>query len=203
MKTNKIIIADDHLLVSDGIENIINNENLGVVIAKVSNGKELLHKLNSTISNLIILDINMPELNGVETMKILKKRYDNALKVLIISQLESYATVKQLKELGANGYLPKSFEKHNLVEAINQVLAGVDFFPTLENKYKSNTNSYNLTKREIQIIQLICEGKKNREIAQELFLSEFTIETHRKNILKKTNYKSILELNEIRKQVEN
>lgn len=201
MKTNNIIIVDDHQLVCDGIENIIISERLGNVIAKVNNGRELLHKLNSSIPSLIILDINMPELNGIETIKILQEQH-SFIKVLIISQLESYATVKQLKELGANGYLPKSFEKQHLVEAIHQVQSGNNYFPTLENKSKTSTSLYNLTKREIQIIQLICEGKRNKEMAIELFLSEFTIETHRKNILKKTNCKTILELNEIRKQVD-
>lgn len=196
----EVIIADDHQLVSDGIERIIIDENIGVVISKVKNGNELLHKLNSTIPSLIILDVNMPKLNGIETMRVLNEKY-NYIKVLVISQLESYSTVKQLKDLGAKGYLPKSFEQHSLVQAISDIKEGLCFFPILESKIKNSTNCYNLTNREIEIIALLCEGKTNKVIAEELFLSEFTVETHRKNIIKKTNCKSLLDLNEIRKEL--
>ena len=192
--TQRILIADDHNLIISGIETIIENNKLGTVVAKVNDGKELLLKLNSTAVNLIILDINMPNLNGIETAEKVLSRFPK-MKILIISQLENVELIKKLKLMGVKGYLCKTFEEKTFVDAIINIQNGIDFFPLLEIKINSNSpkpNIYNLTSREIEVINLISSEFSTKEIAQALFLSEYTIQTHRKNIIKKTGAKTTI-----------
>lgn len=190
--TQRILIADDHNLIISGIETIIKNNKLGEIVAKVNDGKELLLKLNSTSVNLIILDINMPNLNGIETAEKVLARYP-LMKILIISQYENLELIKKLKSMGVKGYLSKTFEEELFIEAIKNIQKGFDFFPLLEIKKEVNsTNIYNLTNREVEVINLISNELSTKEIAKTLFLSEYTIQTHRKNIIRKTGAKTTI-----------
>jgi DNA-binding NarL/FixJ family response regulator len=190
--TQRILIADDHNLIISGIETIIENNKLGEIVAKVNDGKELLLKLNSTSVNLIILDINMPNLNGIETAEKVLARYP-LMKILIISQYENLELIKKLKLMGVKGYLSKTFEEELFIEAIKNIHKGMDFFPLLEIKKEVNsTNIYNLTNREVEVINLISNELSTKEIAKTLFLSEYTIQTHRKNIIRKTGAKTTI-----------
>lgn len=193
MKTNlKILIADDHNLIISGIETIIENNQLGEIVAKANDGKELLLKLNVTVVNFIILDINMPNLNGIETAEKVLSRFP-LMKILIISQYENLELIKKLKVMGVKGYLSKSFEEALFVKAIKQIEKGTDFFPLLDIKKENNPkNIFNLTQREIEVINLISNQFSTKEIAKELFLSEYTVETHRKNICRKTGAKTTI-----------
>lgn len=190
--TQRILIADDHNLIISGIVTIIENNKLGEIVAKVNDGKELLLKLNSTSVNLIILDINMPNLNGIETAEKILARYP-LMKILIISQYENLELIKKLKLMGVKGYLSKTFEEELFIEAIKNIHKGMDFFPLLEIKKDVNsTNIYNLTNREVEVINLISNELSTKEIAKTLFLSEYTIQTHRKNIIRKTGAKTTI-----------
>lgn len=190
--TQRILIADDHNLIISGIETIIENNKLGEVVAKVNDGKELLLKLNSTPVNLIILDINMPNLNGIETTEKVLARFP-LMKILIISQYENLELIKKLKLMGVKGYLSKTFEEELFIEAIKNIQKGFGFFPLLEIKNDVNaTNIYNLTNREVEVINLISNELSTKEIAKTLFLSEYTIQTHRKNIIRKTGAKTTI-----------
>lgn len=193
MNTYKIIIADDHKMLADGLEMIILGNNLGVIVSKVSNGKELLQQVSLPGADLVILDVNMPVLNGLEAAELLKLRYPN-INILIISQHESSALINKFIALGINGYLPKSFEREDLIDAIKKIKKGEKVFPskvnTNDKKEKSflflNNEKYNLSEREYEIILMVLKGMTSKQIAEKLFLSEYTVETHRKNIGRKT-----------------
>jgi DNA-binding NarL/FixJ family response regulator len=199
MKSYKIIIADDHKLLADGIEEIINQNNLGEVIAKATDGKVLLQLLNSNKPDLVLLDINMPNLDGYDTASMVKLRHEN-IKIIIISQQEGKEMVQKFYDLGVDGYLSKSFERNDFIHAIIKVKTGEKVFPLLEKdllaerkqntNFKNGENTFNLSEREKEIIKLISSGLTTNQIALKLFLSEYTVETHRKNIGKKTGANS-------------
>jgi len=189
----KIIIADDHQLICSAIEQIITDNFLSTEIVKVNDGKQVLEKLNSFQANLIILDINMPNLNGLETADIILSRYPN-MKILVVSQNENYSLIKKLKDLGVKGYLPKTFEQELLIEAIYSILHEKLFFPLNETKNETLKDIYNLTAREIEVIFLIVKGMNTKEIAASLDISAYTVDTHRKNISRKTGAKTPVNL---------
>lgn len=188
-----IIIADDHKMLSDGLETIIHESGLGVVMAKVNNGKDLLRKLNSTQVALVILDVNMPVMDGLEAAEFIKLRYPQ-VKILVVSQHESIAVIEKFRSLNVEGYLPKSMERADLVNAIEKIKNNEKVFFTPEDvsdkKGKQllflNNDKYNLSEREYEIVLMIVKGMTTRQIAQKLYLSEYTVETHRKNIGRKT-----------------
>lgn len=196
----QIIIADDHKLLSDGIELIIHENNLGQVAAKTSNGKELLESLNNLHPDMVIMDMDMPLVNGLEAAEVVKSKYPD-LKVLIISQHESLELVRRFYNLGVEGYLPKTFDLQDLIQGIQKIKNGEKVFPLLDEKSidsKSklqlglpNNTGYKLTVREVEIIRFIAKGLTSRQIADKLFLSEFTINTHRRNIMRKLDFKNV------------
>ncbi|POY34824.1 hypothetical protein C3K47_18470 [Solitalea longa] len=195
----KIIIADDHKLISDSIELIIRENNLGSVMGKVANGNELFILLEQTSVHLIIMDIRMPQLDGLKASEILKSKKNHS-KILVISQYDNIEFVKQFQAMGIDGYLPKSFDINDFITAIKKIKAGEKFFPLLQNDNSTTHSSkpfssfdndrYKLSEREIEIIVCISQGLTSRQIAQKLFLSEFTITTHRRNIFRKLDIKN-------------
>ncbi len=189
----KIIIADDHQLICSAIEQIITDNFLNTKIVKVHDGKQVLEKLNSFQANLIILDINMPKLNGLETAEIILSRYPN-MKILVVSQNENNSLIKKLKDIGVKGYLPKTFEQELLIEAIYSIQNDELFFPLSEIKNDILKDKYNLTVREIEVIYLIIKGMNTKEIATSLDISAYTVDTHRKNISRKTGAKTPVNL---------
>jgi DNA-binding NarL/FixJ family response regulator len=190
----KIVIADDHKLIISGIKQIIEVNGLGTVVAQANDGLELLQLLKETAVDLLILDINMPKLNGIEAAEKILKRHPT-ISILMLSQYENVELIKKLKTLGVKGYLTKIFEISQLVEAINEISDNQLYFPSLKNESNfKETDKHELTKREEEIIKLLAVGKTSKEIADILFLSEYTIETHRKNIMRKLEVNSIIAL---------
>jgi DNA-binding NarL/FixJ family response regulator len=190
----KIVIADDHKLIISGIKQIIEVNGLGTVVAQANDGLELLQLLKETAVDLLILDINMPKLNGIEAAEKILKRHPT-ISILMLSQYENIELIKKLKILGVKGYLTKIFEISQLVEAINEISDNQLYFPSLKNESNfKETDKHELTKREEEIIKLLAVGKTSKEIADILFLSEYTIETHRKNIMRKLEVNSIIAL---------
>lgn len=191
MNEYKIIIADDHKILADGLEMIIHSNNIGTVILKVTNGKELLQKLNDHKADLIILDINMPLLDGLKSAELIKIRYPD-IKILIITQHESIELINKIKALNVDGYLSKSFEQEELMKAIVKIKNGERIFPLVSDQARKKeflfigNEKYHLSEREYEIIQMISKGLTTKQIASQLFLSEHTIDTHRKNIGRKT-----------------
>lgn len=196
MKPVRIIIADDHSLFINGLQLLLEEESMIEVTDIANDGKELIYILNKNEPDLILLDLNMPNMNGLEAARHIKQNHP-AVKLIILSTYNEEHIVEKSKRLGINGYLLKNCSRLELVHAINSVMNNQDSFPcferkenTLFDKEDSFLKQFNLTKREAEIIQLIKTGFTNQQIADKLFLSIYTIETHRKNIMHKLGLKS-------------
>jgi two-component system nitrate/nitrite response regulator NarL len=196
-KPYSIFIADDHTLFCDGLQNIIEKNKIGIVAATFNNGKSLLSHLNLSIPDLVILDINMPEVNGLEATKIIRKNYPK-IKILIVSMKEEIKMIKELKTIGISGYLTKFIGEFDLIEAIENIKKGNLYFPILDNfdntLQEKKNYSINITESEIRIMRLVIEGFSSKEIADQLNLSVHTVNTHRKNIIRKTSFKNTIEM---------
>ena len=201
MTKSKIFIVDDHQIMVDGIKSLLEINNNYEIVGTTTKSNEALNRIINTNANLVITDINMAELSGSELTKKIKA-YNFEIKVLALSRYGDKATINEMIEAGVDGYILKNTGLEELTNAIKTVEMGHVFFSnqvTLE-MLKSikevnspiETNEFgHLTTREIQIIKLIAEEMSNAEIGDKLFISERTVETHRKNIFTKTNIKSV------------
>jgi len=193
----KIIIADDHQLFIDGLSSILARELDITIIAKATNGLELLKLLEKKyLPDIIITDIRMPVLDGIAATRIITKEYPN-IPVLALTMFDQAGDVYEMLEAGAKGYVTKEVDRKELIKAIHTIISGKQYFSkNLAFDYEAWFNAEKvqgkiaLTKREKEILQLIAKGRTTLEIAQQLKLSKFTIDTHRKNIHKKLGIKS-------------
>jgi two-component system, NarL family, nitrate/nitrite response regulator NarL len=183
-----VIIADDHALFADGIRAILDQEQRIKVQHIASNGQELLDQLPLRQPELLLLDINMPILNGLEVTRRVKAMYPK-VKVIIISSYTDAHLIAQAHHYGADGYLLKNCNRDELLQAIYRVMTGGITFPHPPAPKPDSDNTllkqYNLTRREIEILHFISREYTNQQIAGQLHLSIYTIETHRKNIMQK------------------
>ena len=193
----RIMLADDHPLFIEGLSMMLRREPDFELCGIANNGREVLEMLPTTNPDLILLDINMPKMNGLETIKYIKQSYPN-VKIVMLSGYFDDAIIKEAKAKGANGYLLKSSQKDELIQTIKMVYSGAVFTtpqpdePT-QGEFLQNDKflaQFNLTKRERELIQLIKNGMTNQDIAQNLHLSVYTVETHRKNIMQKLKLNS-------------
>ncbi|HEX7755569.1 MAG TPA: response regulator transcription factor [Niabella sp.] len=192
----KIIIADDHTLFINGLRLLLKEEPQIEVIDVANDGKELLDVLTTTTPDLILLDINMPVLNGLEAARYIKRSYP-AIKLIILSTYNEDHLVDKAKQAGVNGYLLKNSSKEELLQTIYLVMNYQSAFPYREPKKEnlfdredSFLKPFNLTKREMEIVLLLKNNLTNQQIADQLFLSIYTVDTHRKNIMQKLGLKS-------------
>ena len=195
MNKIKILIADDHQIVIDGIQLMLSTEPDLECIAQANDGLEVLEKLKQVNIDLVILDINMPNLNGVETCKKIKSEFPD-IKVLALSMLKEASLIKLMLKNGANGYLLKNAGKDEVLEAIRNIHSGQKHFSqevseiimtslSGGSKKKSASPFPQLSRREKQVLTLIVEEYTTSEIAEKLFISFGTVETHRRNLLLK------------------
>lgn len=196
MDTIKIIIADDHTLFISGLQLLLNDQDWIEVIDIANDGKELLDMLPKAHPDLILLDINMPVLNGLDTARYIKQTYP-FIKLIMLSTYNEEHLIDKAKQTGVNGYLLKNSSKDELLQTISMVMNNQTSFPYLqpkeENIFDKQDNflkQFNLTKRETEIILLLKNNFTNQQIADKLFLSIYTVETHRKNIMQKLGLKS-------------
>ncbi|UXP31835.1 response regulator transcription factor [Reichenbachiella agarivorans] len=212
MSKIKVILADDHIIVRNGIKILLESNGDVEVIAEASNGEEALEKVKLLRPDILISDIRMPIMNGIEATSKIKEFSPNT-KALILSMHDDEEYIIKSIESGASGYLLKDTTKEEFSKALHAIMDGQKYFSgdisnILVNSYlnikdgkpSSTTNSnvgeveYHITKREKQILQLVYEGNSNKEIADKLGKSVRTIETHRFNIMKKLNVSNITEL---------
>lgn len=198
MKKISVLIVDDHSLVRQGLKQLIELEEDINVIALAGDGEEAILKAQQLKPDIILLDINMPNINGIQTLRRLKDM-DSTIKVIMLTFHEDREYLFETINLGANGYVLKDAESASLIKAIRDVYKGESYiYPTLatelvkefnrrEEKDKQKTGSNSLTKREYEVLTLIAEGFNNREIANHLFISEKTVKNHVSNIFKKIN----------------
>lgn len=195
MSITRILIVDDQSIILDGLEALISQNDDFVVCGRASNGREALEKARELKPDVVLMDISMPEMDGIEATNAVKK----ALKethVLVLSMYNNPEFVYELMDAGASGYVLKNTGRHELREAIITVAAGQRYLARpvqemldqrrRERPERDVQDGYHaLTKREKQIIRLIVAQKSTQEIADMLFLSPATVETHRKNICHK------------------
>ncbi|MFE3869474.1 response regulator [Flavobacterium sp. LS2P90] len=199
----KIILVDDEILFRKGISFLLEREKNMEIIFEASNGNELISflELNKNHPDIIMMDLKMPEINGVEATKIIRKDFPD-IKIIALTSYDSKSFVANMIDVGAVSYLMKNATPQDLLTTINQV-ALKGFYYTdyimeiikedvLTNmKVKSNFESNFLTKREIEVLILICLQKSTVEIAEQLFISPRTVEGHRNNLLLKTESRNI------------
>lgn len=198
-----LLITDDHQLITDGLSQILKAEKMIGEIHAAKNGKEAVEIVMTEDIDCIIMDINMPELNGMEATKLIKKEKPG-IKIIVVSMLCDPAIVSKMLKAGADAFLNKDTGKAELLKAIDKVMHNEKYIsPGISNDLFTHLNDRNvnttahekhLTKREIEIIGYIADGLTNNEIAAKLFLSNVTVETHRKNILAKLQLKNTASL---------
>lgn len=209
-----IMLVDDHALVRQGIKSLLEDEDNLVVIGEASSGKEVLEKLKTNLPDLLIIDIKMPKMTGIELVQLLDKE-SLPTRFLMLSMHDSEEYVLQSVDAGAHGYLLKDASRNEFLKAIQTVCEGGLYFSGdisqyLVNRYRqkgttplveSSTTlpvekipSVSLTKRETQILKLAASGLTNQEIADELGKSKRTVEAHRFNLMKKLEVKNLMEL---------
>lgn len=196
MNKCKILIADDHVILREGLKALLNMESEFEVVGEASNGKEALHLAGKTNPDVILLDLSMPHANGTESITKIKRRTPNTkIIVLTIHKAEEY--IRAAFQYGASGYMLKDDNQQELIRAIRNVLAGnTHLSPSICDKVvggylgdpeKSTTASHweVLTLREREVIKLIAEGYRNKDIAEFLSISHKTVEKHRSNLMRK------------------
>ncbi|NVO30246.1 response regulator [Hymenobacter lapidiphilus] len=213
----RILLADDHTILRDGIRALLEQEADLQVVGEAANGQALLELLDHTPADLVLLDINMPVLDGFGVMPQLRAQFPE-VRVLVLSMLDHENYVHRMLEAGALGYVLKNADSTEIIHAIRTVAANQHFLcteiglnllrrlvertpaPALPDPYRlapalarppaAATGHSELSGRELEVLQLIAEGLTNQEIADTLFTSKRTIETHRQNIIEKTQVKN-------------
>ncbi|HVM88714.1 MAG TPA: response regulator transcription factor [Puia sp.] len=193
MMTLRLVIADDHPLLVDGLQKVLEEIEGVRVVATAGNGRELINILRSNVVDIILLDLQMPKMDGIDSLKIIRKEFPK-LKIIVFSNYGQDKLIKEIKLLGANGYLLKNVPSPTLKQAVVAIADGNNWFQDLHPEIRQSElfnnefiKKYQLTERETEIIGKIAKGLTTKEIAGELFLSEFTINTHRRNICRKLN----------------
>ncbi|MCB2196943.1 MAG: response regulator transcription factor [Bacteroidetes bacterium] len=191
---HKIVLVDDHKLFRDGLKLLLNKTGKTEVVAEASNGKELLEIIENFTDAIVFMDIQMPEMNGIEATKEVLSVYPE-LKIIALTMFGEDEYYYQMIEAGVKGFLLKDTNMDEVMEAIELVAGGENCFSkellyhivrNLSQTKKTDYTDPNLSDREVEILQLICEGLSNHEIAEKLFISKRTVDKHRSNILDKT-----------------
>jgi two-component system, NarL family, nitrate/nitrite response regulator NarL len=202
MKRIRIVIVDDHQMLVDGLSAIVSSNPEIELLKTYTNGNLLLEDLDSLQPDLVLTDISMPEIDGYELTKKIKSDFPE-IQVIALSMFGSITEINRMLEAGISGYVLKNVGNKELIEAIQKVAAGkMHFSDDITEEMAKNAhaksvkteNKPNLTDRELEILKLIVQEYNNAEIADKLFISERTVETHRKNMIRKFSTKTIVGL---------
>lgn len=191
---HKALIIEDHPIVSDSLSHLLSTSDLKLQCTEVTSAHDGLAWLNGNKADIILLDINLPDMSGIEFCTIAKSRFAD-LKILAITSIEQRHVVDHMLAAGASGFILKSSDTSEILKAVNLVLAGGQYISnSVSELLKGKTNSGNdlpvLTRREVEVLKLIADGLTNQEIAEKLFISTWTVDSHRKNLLLKFNAKN-------------
>ena len=188
----RVAIIDDHQLIIDGIKSILSDEIDIDIVIEANDGIEFLRKMKGQEVDVVLSDVRMPKMDGFTLIKTLREQ-NSAIPVLILSMFDQPTDIREFITAGARGFIPKNIARDELIKAIRSLYIGQTYFPK---KYESSVsdkeqddqnNQIILSKREKEILRLIAKGRSSLEISQELFISKYTVDTHRKNIHKKLN----------------
>lgn len=197
--TIKVIIVDDHKLFREGIISILSDHEDISIIGEATCREELMALLKEKKPNVLLIDISLPQENGLEIIKELKDKRSNIKSIVLTMHEEGQYVVKAVRS-GAYGYLLKNTDEQELMEAITTVFSGKKYFNQqiselmIGNMAIEGESNKKLSKRESEVLALVSEGKTTKEIATELSVSTRTVETHRMNLLKKLNVQNTAEL---------
>lgn len=208
-----VLIVDDQQIIIDGISSLLNSTQNIQIIGGSNSGKQAINDVKSLDPDIVLLDFNMSEMDGIETLEKLKLQFPQ-LKVIMLTGYDEIELIRESLKKGAKGYVLKNIGKTQLVTAIETVHNGGTFldvnvqekvidsfvnatttpFNKSDNQTLPRRNLFELTKREIEVLKLIIAGKKSIDIGNELFISINTVDTHRKNIMSKCNTRNVAEL---------
>ena len=197
LKKTKVILVDDHKLFRNGLKFILNEIEGIEVIGEASNGKEYLELLKYLTPDVTIMDISMPEMNGVEACKLALEK-DPTLKILILSMFGEDAYYNTMIDLGVKGFILKDSDNSELKNAIQTISNGSSYFSQelllkiIRNK--NNSPGIKLSRRESEILELICKGQSTMQISEKLHISNRTVERHRASLLTKTESSNSISL---------
>lgn len=203
----KVILVDDHTIVRDGIKALLAGQEDIAIIGEASNGLDLLSMLKSGHPDVVLLDISLPDYSGIELCEIIRREHPG-IQVLFLSMYTSEEYIFNAIKAGAQGYLPKNISQAELLLAIRTVSQGSEYFSEsisnvilksyikkAKDREPENLNPENsLSKRELEILKLFAEGIPNPQIAEKLFISTRTVESHKNHIMQKLNLKSTVDL---------
>jgi len=193
MNKIKILIADDHSMVREGLKQLIELEDDIEVIAQVGDGQEAIDKIHEMNPDVVLLDINMPIMNGLEVLEKLKETKVD-VNVLILTIHNEIEYLYRAVEIGVNGYVLKDSDSDVLIKAIRSIYKGESYiqpnmasllFKKINGELDNQVKHSKLTKREVEVLKLITQGLLNKEIADQLCISEKTVKNHVSNIFKK------------------
>ncbi|MCK5421600.1 MAG: response regulator transcription factor [Deltaproteobacteria bacterium] len=197
MKNIKVVIADDHTILRQGIKSLLDIQEGIEVMGEAKDGREAIKTIEELLPDVILMDIAMPGLNGLEATRRIKKKFPK-VKVVVLTMHANEEYIFQILNAGADGYLVKETAFQDLISAINAVHKGEAFMsPSISKKVMTDyiqraqgeekVGFDTLTTREREILQLVAEGNSNKKIAEALFISPKTVETHRAHIMDKLN----------------
>lgn len=192
----KVFIVDDHYMVIEGIRSLLQNEKNIEWLGHASNAASCLAFLQQQQPDVILMDINLPDVSGIELCKEVRQKYP-AVFVIGLSTFNQQSFIQKMMENGASGYVLKNATQEELMDAVAAVAAGKTFLSdeAAQSLRKSNEGEIPvLTRREKEVLELIADGLTNNEIAQKLFISVTTVDTHRKNLLAKFDARNIASL---------
>ena len=198
-----ILLADDHHIITEGITNLLADSAEINVVLSCENGEEVLEKLPHPKIDIILLDIDMPKMNGIDCAETLLKQ-DPDIKIAMLTMHQEKALIQRFLEMGVKGYFLKTIVKSELEHALKTIASGGEYFPAnvtkalLQKQSASNDSAFapsplltELSERETEIITLIANGYSTKEIGEHLFISHRTVDTHRTNIMRKLEINNI------------
>ena len=193
-----VLLVDDHAIVTDGLLALLNDQPDLNIKGVARNGREAIDMVNVLKVDIVLMDIDMPEMNGIEATKVLKKDFPD-LKIVILTMHDEKAMIRMLLDIGADGYLLKNSSKDEVLKAFANVHNGIQHISeevntvllTTEKAAERDGKLSELTEREIEILKFIAEGLSNKEIGDKLFISHRTVDTHRTNLMQKLGVHNI------------
>ncbi|HSH50805.1 MAG TPA: response regulator transcription factor [Bacteroidales bacterium] len=198
MEKIKVVIVDDHTLFRDGLKLILSKSDEVEVVGEAADGKEFLDKYPKLADVIVLMDIEMPVISGIEATRLAVERNPES-RIIALTMFEEYEYYYQMIEAGAKGFLLKNSSIDQVLQAVKEVAKGENYFSkelllaivqNMSELKTTQSKTDNLSEREIEVLHLICKGYSNQEIAEKLFLSKRTVDKHRANILEKTGSKN-------------
>ncbi len=197
----RIIIVDDHEIFRSGLRMVINKLGYAKVVGEAGDGQEFLKLIETVETDLVLMDIEMPNMNGIEATRLAMERQPS-LKIIALTMFKEDAYIQSMMEAGVKGFLIKNISKDVLDRALQAVYNGKtyyseelwDYFTKAVTKEEKPEAEINITPRELEVLELLAEGLSNKEIADRMFVSERTIVGHKSNLMAKTNCKNTVAL---------